>query len=258
MSDGQSKDKKIARLDNANSIYKDIINNCKNKKLAYLDMWEEFQSKSFYTENNQQEKIKYKKYARGTVVFVNFGTSIGTELSGNHFAIVLSKDDNPFSGKVTVLPLTSKEKKYNIPIEQDLIINIFTSLIMEVGRIVTLMDCIQEDIKGNKRITYMEKDMVDYIQSYICKSLNSSGGIDINMDELQHIMANHLESITNVINYYLRYNKNSYAMIDNITTISKHRINKPINRFDPISNIKISDGVLDNINKEIINKIAQK
>ena len=41
---------------------------------------------------------------------INFGTNVGYELSGNHFAVVINQDDNYRNGVVTVIPLTSKEK----------------------------------------------------------------------------------------------------------------------------------------------------
>ena len=33
----------------------------------------------------------YRVYKRGTIVYVDFGVNVGYELSGNHFAIVLTE-----------------------------------------------------------------------------------------------------------------------------------------------------------------------
>lgn len=54
---------------------------------------------------------KYKKYSRGTILLVDFGENVGFEFNGKHFAIVLNKNDSEKSGKLMVIPLTSKDKK---------------------------------------------------------------------------------------------------------------------------------------------------
>ena len=42
---------------------------------------------------------------------------MGSEMSQVHFAIVLSKNDNPRNNVLTVLPLTSKSGKFNLCLE---------------------------------------------------------------------------------------------------------------------------------------------
>ncbi|EUJ46192.1 type II toxin-antitoxin system PemK/MazF family toxin [Listeria fleischmannii] len=42
---------------------------------------------------------------------VDFGINVGHEMSGNHFAIVLNKNDSPKNGVLTVIPVTSKPKQ---------------------------------------------------------------------------------------------------------------------------------------------------
>ena len=84
-----------------------ISQDIKIPKLKYLHRSLNFKSNIHYQEN-EGKVYKYQKYKRGSVVMVNFGTNIGYELSGNHFAIVLNKDDNNKNGLLTVIPLTSK------------------------------------------------------------------------------------------------------------------------------------------------------
>ena len=86
---------KCKSLDASNDTFKNIIKDCKNPKFNNLDKWQHFQAMAFKKENNPNIKNRFIKYKRGTVVMVNFGTSIGNELSGNHFAIVLNKKDSP-------------------------------------------------------------------------------------------------------------------------------------------------------------------
>ena len=54
---------------------------------------------------------KYKKYHRGAILLVDLGKNIGYEFNGKHFAVVLNKNDSEKSGKLMVIPLTSKDKK---------------------------------------------------------------------------------------------------------------------------------------------------
>lgn len=93
---------KCKSLDASNDTFKNIIKDCKNPKFNNLDSWQHFQAAAFKRENNPSRKNRFIKYKRGTIVMVNFGTSIGNELSGNHFAVVLNKKDSPNSGKITV------------------------------------------------------------------------------------------------------------------------------------------------------------
>ena len=60
--------------------------------------------------NSKKGSHKYSSYKYGSIIMVNFGTNIGDEICGNHFAIVLTNNDNPYNSVLTVLPLSSKNK----------------------------------------------------------------------------------------------------------------------------------------------------
>ena len=49
------------------------------------------------------------RYFRGEIVRVKFGVNIGSEFSGEHFAIVISKRDTMMNPTLHVIPLTSKK-----------------------------------------------------------------------------------------------------------------------------------------------------
>ena len=59
---------------------------------------------------------KYKRYGRGKIVRVKFGVNVGSEFSGDHFAIVVSKQDTMMSSTLHVVPITSKKHLKNINI----------------------------------------------------------------------------------------------------------------------------------------------
>ncbi|NEF57484.1 type II toxin-antitoxin system PemK/MazF family toxin, partial [Staphylococcus aureus] len=56
-------------------------------------------------EHNNNINKKYKKFSRGSIIYLDFGINIGHEFSGRHFGIVLNKNDSPYNSLVTVVPL---------------------------------------------------------------------------------------------------------------------------------------------------------
>ena len=58
----------------------------------------------------------FKRYARGRIVKVKFGVNIGSEFSGDHFAIVVSKGDTMKNPVLHVIPITSKAHIKNVEI----------------------------------------------------------------------------------------------------------------------------------------------
>ena len=52
---------------------------------------------------------RFKRYSRGQIVKVRFGVNIGSEFSGDHYAIVISKQDTMLNPILHVIPLTSKK-----------------------------------------------------------------------------------------------------------------------------------------------------
>ena len=51
---------------------------------------------------------------------------------------------------------------------------------------------------------------------------------------------------------YTKKNKKSFALVQNITTISKTRIKKPVNHYDPIKKLIADSLILDLIDNKII------
>lgn len=57
-----------------------------------------------------------------------------------------------------------------------------------------------------------------------------------------------------MINYYSNYAKNSYASLNQITTISKNKIMRPKNKYDIVGRAKCNSKTMQIISKEIIKK----
>jgi Uncharacterized protein conserved in bacteria len=91
-----------------NDIYFGVPHN-QMFKLHYMREWMEFYGYWLAREKNHQIPKYYTKFKHGSVVMVNFGPNVGSELSGNHFAIVLNKVDKRENKLLTVVPLSSKD-----------------------------------------------------------------------------------------------------------------------------------------------------
>lgn len=64
--------------------------------------------------------------------------------------------------------------------------------------------------------------------------------------------SNNLEYFKNVENKYRTIKKSSFSNVHQITTIDKSKILNPLNYLDPIKRIRVSNEVMDKIDKEII------
>lgn len=113
----QLKTKDKIKLDEAYTNYRKIIEKDLPYKFSYLEEWTLKKSEMLLDEVEKFEKCipnKFKVYKRGTLIKVNFGVGLGSEMSQIHFAIVLNNYDNPKNNVLTVIPLTSKANNYNL------------------------------------------------------------------------------------------------------------------------------------------------
>ena len=115
-------------------------NNIKISDMNLKDKFTEFENSKL----NESETLLYeintkptrfKRYSRGQIVRVKFGVNIGSEFSGDHYAIVISKKDTMNNPILHVIPITSKKHNYNIELDNILYdeekINELTNLLTE-------------------------------------------------------------------------------------------------------------------------------
>lgn len=146
---------------------------------------------------------RFKRYSRGQIVKVKFGVNIGSEFSGDHYAVVISKQDTMLNPIIHVIPLTSQKHNYNIELD-NLLYN-------------------EEEINKLIKLLVNEQDK------------------------------NNIKKIIQCIKYYSnRRDKISYACIKHLKTVSKLSVCKPINEFDYLHKIKISNSLLRKIDEEIV------
>lgn len=160
--------------------------------------------------------MNYYTFKRGTVVMADFSPQVGSELRGKHFAIVLNKKDNRYNELLTVLPLTSKEHKRHLNLGDEIKKSIYKIM-------WHVQNSVSEDIDSIK-------DPIEALE------------LSTDFCELQ------LE----VIKRYASLKDHTYAKVNQITTISKKRIMKPINEIDPIRRLRVSNEVLNRIDKKIL------
>lgn len=216
---------KCKSLDASNDTFKNIIKDCKNPKFNNLDSWQHFQAAAFKRENNPSRKNRFIKYKRGTIVMVNFGTSIGNELIQNVFSDVLKSMQDLVAFSAII---------------EDLLMDESGTFKYHEGQSVTFHDSLIEHycmiIKPKKAAS---DDIIHYTTNEIADIINKA-----------------LNMLQNITNFYNGKAKDSYAKILSITAISKYRIKKSINALDPIGKIQLSNETMDRIDTEIVKAIT--
>lgn len=91
------------------------IQNSGIDKFMQLDTWLDREASLFLGEI-KNKKRKYFRYKKGTIIKVDFGVNIGSELCHTHFAIVVNNDDNVSKDSLIVVPLTSKPGYGKVPL----------------------------------------------------------------------------------------------------------------------------------------------
>ena len=153
------------KLDKSYLNYFDIINKNLPFKFSYLDDWLLKSSKLLLKEtDNNKDTLRYKKYERGTIIKVDFGVNLGSEMSQVHFAIVLNNYDNPKNNILTVIPLTSKQSKFNLNLK-----NLITNLIYEIED--EIKECKNDKVKETKLHNVLNYYKTNKKNTYACCSL---------------------------------------------------------------------------------------
>lgn len=211
------KDSALKRLDISFNKHIELQEYKKSNLLAY---WiKDFSN--YHDDEKTFDTTTLKVFKRGDIVKVNLGFNVGNELGGLHYCVVINKHDNPYSGTLNVIPLSSikEDKIYNPKTCIDLGDELFLLLSQKYSKESDKIDKALEDLSNE------DKRNVDKIK-YLLKKLD------------------YLQKIAEEIK---RMKHGSIAYIHQITTISKQRIFKtPI-----LSGIKLSDESLDLIDEKI-------
>ena len=137
------------------------------------------ESETLLYEVNTKPKM-FKRYSRGQIVRVKFGVNIGSEFSGDHYAIVISKGDTMMNPVLHVIPLTSKQHNYNIGIDnilydEDKINDLKKILKVETDRkkIKEIQNCIKYYNNRKETVSYAcIKHLKTVSKLSVCKPIN--------------------------------------------------------------------------------------
>lgn len=205
---------KNERIDEACNRFKNISSPKSyhyQQKFRFLPSWLDNTSYYYQKEANKKFPQRYFYFKRGAIIRVNFGVNMGSEFSNIHFAIVLDKNDSPKKRTLTVLPLTSKQRSDRFSLGGEVFNQTVALLLIQLASLKKRLDKIRKEKEKDSNYKY-------------------------DFTEIDKDMAN----LSKVIKLYMRYNKNSYVRLNDITTISKLRIER-LNEFDPSGKIRLSN-----------------
>lgn len=190
---------------------------------------------------NENKKFKY--YRRGQIIQVKFEPQTGYEIKGIHYAIVITKRDQPYIGTLTVVPLTSKSGNHLMSIGSCISDSVFLELLREKNYYYDLL------LKAK-----IQTERIQKAGSVLEATTQDE------LDQIERDLKAYLDNIKyfdDLENKYKNIKKSSYANIYQITTIDKSKIVNPMNHLDPIKRIKAPDSVMDKIDKGIIEAFTQ-
>lgn len=196
----------------------------KNKKFKNYDVDLRNRANQLYREiKKNKNNIKYEQYKRGRIVFVEFGTNIGNELSGSHFAIVINNDDNENNSLLTVIPLSSKNNKMYLNLGDelwiDIIVNIFDKFDFpfpneDVNAFINILFRLSKIMK-NQDIDKNKKELFSSIYEVIqinhdLNALDDDTDNSININEKYYL---------NIMNYFLDLTEKEQESIEDFCSL---------------------------------------
>lgn len=211
------------------------------KKAALLYYW--MRDYKNYIENESAFSPNYcPDFPRGSIVNVNLGFNLGSELGGLHYGIVLqrSRRNNP---NLLIAPMTSIKDSKNV--------NHLAPHKLFLGE--ELYFKIQGKYEGLKISIPSEiKTLRDAIKNI--HSADDKAQISAKIEDLVY----RLDTLKKTQTKLAKLKHGSIVAIDQIRTVSKMRIIDPTNKYDVLYGLKLSNASMDAIDKEIIKCFTKK
>lgn len=220
------KDKTLDRLDE--TIIKKIETDYKKSVLLtyWLKDYNNFLKQELTYKPNYQPALK-----QGSIIQVNLGFRLGNEQGGLHYAIVLDKNDNKRKPIITVIPLSSIKEGKKLH-------KTHVNLGSEVYNLI--------DIK-TKQIIDSANNQINELRKLIKNENNDF----VELEALINKQNENIKYAIDCTNKTKNLKKGSYAICEQIITISKMRIYDPITTRDPLYNLVISEESMEKIKKII-------
>ena len=241
MSIDKSKNEIVARISSALEQMRvfliELVNNIESKmkkKSDLISYWIEDWLRYLNYEDEYKTKL-HPVFKRGSIVQVNLGFNVGTELGGKHYAITLDNNDNPKIPDLVIIPLTSIKENTDLK-----------KLNKDKSRI-NLKDYLYRII--TTKYLSETKELVNDVTEYVNEISNSNNNEYIPKNDISEkttLLKKHGEELK-------RIKKGTIAHIRQIRTISKMRIVSPTKKNDLLNNLRISKDILKEIDKRINN-----
>ncbi|MDY2986104.1 MAG: type II toxin-antitoxin system PemK/MazF family toxin [Peptoniphilus sp.] len=274
------RDKQISKID---ILLKDWTDS-KYKNSVLLSYWLKDYEKFLRSEDSFKCQKSYFKYKRGQILFVNFGYRVGHELGGNHYCIVVSKNDSLKSSTLTVVPLRTYRNKINENLQVLLDDSLQWSIANQINKTLNhVSDKVQKNKTFALAVIYIANKYSEDLDISVFENLKNEADSNVelldfvNLLEKHYLDKNHDEffkvqtelldfieqdtqELEKRINYLTKsllkakkLNKNTIADVHQITTISKSRIINPTRKNDTLLDVILNKQYLDLINNKIKN-----
>ena len=220
------------------------------KKVDLLSYWIEEFSKYVQNESSFQPQ-KLIRYVRGSIIRINLGFRVGSEMGGLHYAVVIDKENDRNASVITVIPLSSSDgrtiHKNNVDLGTELYSKALaqrSKLLENAKRELVEVESFLEAISATQKSLSIELDKSDKIAQAEKQLLEKQ---------------DHLEKTISIIERYdselAKMKSGSIAVMNQIATISKQRIYTPKKSEDFLYGVSLSSSSMDKINNKLTEKL---
>ena len=179
-------------------------------------------------------------YKRGSIIQVDFGYRIGSELGGLHYAVVMNNLSHYNADVLLVVPLSSLHgrttlSRYQIHLED----GVYATLNQKATGLLQQANILLSDaVELKKGFDYIEnRDELTILQSTYASKLRSAKIL--------------FDSATEVLDGITHLKDGSIALVGQTTTISKMRIKRPLKKTDILYGTRLSARDMDAINNAL-------
>lgn len=222
---------KIAELASSISAFLKNILAADQHKAALLYYW--LRNYLRYIKQEETFNPKYfPQFKPGDIVKVDFGFGIGSEFGGLHYAIVLTPS-NSKNSTVTVVPLRSLKlgkESHKTLYKSDVYLGteLFTVLLDRSGKMLDKCSAFIKEVENTDHKTITAKDIARFEKQ---------------LDEAKDLLDKH-----NIIMKEIsRLNAGTVAIVSQIRTVSKIRIQNPKYLKDALYNMRVDKQATDKI-----------
>ena len=226
-------------------------------KASRLPNWLDFYGRTLLTEKNIEY---YNVFSQGTVVTVDYGVPVGGEMSGIHFAVVLSNNDTRRKKTILTIPLSSHNRPDRVYLGKDILHKAQLSMEKQLNQLQSEEESLnnqKSNLVNNLKKSNRELSRMKAIKQPSKGRINS---IKRNVKKYQKdlsLITKNTNTLSNKVNQFKKelerlgkYNNDSYACLDSISSVSKLKIKK-FSKYGIHSNISIDEKNLNLITARI-------